>query len=80
MLNYTWGMRAHDTLCCHLLPISFNLGWLWKLLCTQVRLACCLCTQELTEGDVVSCAGKGRVKIGSITMTKKEKYNVTFIR
>uniref|UniRef100_A0A7S0RQE4 RNA-binding S4 domain-containing protein n=1 Tax=Chlamydomonas leiostraca TaxID=1034604 RepID=A0A7S0RQE4_9CHLO len=35
---------------------------------------------ELAEGDVVSCTGKGRIKIQAVTMTKKEKYSVTIMR
>lgn len=35
---------------------------------------------EVKEGDVVSCAGKGRLEIVSINMTKKEKYSVHMVR
>lgn len=35
---------------------------------------------EVKEGDVVSCAGKGRLEIGSITTTKKGKYAVSMVR
>ena len=37
-------------------------------------------SQEVAEGDVISCRGKGRVTLKSVTMTKKEKYSVTMLR
>eukprot|EP00878_Enallax_costatus_P021451 GHUV01022704.1.p1 GENE.GHUV01022704.1~~GHUV01022704.1.p1 ORF type:complete len:260 (+),score=77.30 GHUV01022704.1:247-1026(+) len=35
---------------------------------------------EVKEGDVVSCAGKGRLEISSITTTKKGKFAVSMVR
>jgi RNA-binding protein YlmH len=34
----------------------------------------------LKEGDVVACQGKGRIEVKSITVTKKERYSVTYMR
>jgi RNA-binding protein YlmH len=35
---------------------------------------------DLKEGDIVSCSGKGRMEVRSITMTKKGKYSVNLVR
>lgn len=35
---------------------------------------------EVKEGDVVSCAGKGRLEIVAVNRTKKEKYAVSMVR
>eukprot|EP00879_Flechtneria_rotunda_P010089 GHRR01010547.1.p1 GENE.GHRR01010547.1~~GHRR01010547.1.p1 ORF type:complete len:324 (+),score=44.55 GHRR01010547.1:145-1116(+) len=35
---------------------------------------------EVNEGDVVSCAGKGRLEIVSISKTKKDKFAVSMVR
>ncbi|GFR46861.1 hypothetical protein Agub_g8502 [Astrephomene gubernaculifera] len=35
---------------------------------------------EVKPGDVISCAGKGRVEVRAVDMTKKEKYLVTLMR
>lgn len=35
---------------------------------------------ELKEGDVISCAGRGRVELRSVAPTKKERWAVTMMR
>ena len=35
---------------------------------------------EVAAGDVISCAGKGRVEVKGITQTKKGKYSVEMVR
>jgi RNA-binding protein YlmH len=37
-------------------------------------------SMELKEGDVVSCTGRGRLEIKSVTRTKKEKFAVAMVR
>ncbi len=35
---------------------------------------------ELSKGDIVSCAGKGRLEIVDVIVTKKGKYAVDIVR
>ncbi len=35
---------------------------------------------ELKQGDIVSCAGKGRIEITAVTLTKKDKFIVVYKR
>lgn len=37
-------------------------------------------SQELKEGDVVACSGKGRIEIKRIERTKKDKFAVSIMR
>lgn len=35
---------------------------------------------EVKAGDVISCAGKGRLEVVAVTTTKKEKFAVSMVR
>ena len=37
-------------------------------------------SRDVQEGDIISCAGKGRLEIKSVSMTKKGKYAVEMVR
>lgn len=37
-------------------------------------------SQALKAGDVISCSGKGRLTLESVTMTKKGKFAVEILR
>lgn len=37
-------------------------------------------SQDVGAGDVISCAGKGRVEVKAVTLTKKGKWAVEMVR
>ena len=37
-------------------------------------------SREVQEGDTISCAGKGRLEIRGVNVTKKGKYAVEMVR
>ena len=37
-------------------------------------------SSSVESGDILSCAGKGRVKVGEVTTTKKGRYAVELVR
>ena len=37
-------------------------------------------SRDVQEGDTISCAGKGRLEIRSVSVTKKGKYAVEMVR
>ena len=37
-------------------------------------------TLPVKEGDVISCAGKGRIEVNSVAVTKKQRYAVEMMR
>lgn len=37
-------------------------------------------SQALKEGDIISCSGKGRLKLETVTITKKGKFSVEILR
>ena len=37
-------------------------------------------SQMLTEGDIISCSGKGRLQLEAVSTTKKGKYAVEIMR
>lgn len=49
----------------------------------DVRLnwkTCSKASIEVRDGDLISCSGKGRLKVRNVTMTKKGKYNIEMTR
>lgn len=41
---------------------------------------CSKASLEVKQGDVISCAGKGRVEVREVTITKKQRYAVQLVR
>mmetsp|Transcript_23122 Transcript_23122/g.59237 ORF Transcript_23122/g.59237 Transcript_23122/m.59237 type:complete len:162 (+) Transcript_23122:717-1202(+) len=40
----------------------------------------CKSKDEVKEGDIISCSGKGRVEVKAVSVTKKGKYGVELVR
>jgi RNA-binding protein YlmH len=43
-------------------------------------VTCAKVSAEVKEGDLIACAGKGRVRVDSVSLTKKGKYSCELTR
>ena len=48
--------------------------------CCRVNWKPAKSSSSVQSGDVISCAGKGRVEVGEVVLTKKGRYSVELMR
>ena len=48
--------------------------------CYRVNWKPAKAASSVSTGDVISCAGKGRVEVGEVSKTKKDRFAVELVR